>query len=73
MPEFQPVEQMTYSQAVAQLEEIVRMMQSDRADIDTLTAYTRRAAELLTHCRARLTATDKELQGILAQLQTPEK
>lgn len=73
MQEFQPVNQLSYSQAVAQLEDIVRMMQSDRVDIDSLTAFTRRAAELLSHCRSRLTATDKELQAILSQLQSTDK
>ncbi len=67
-PEFTPVESMTYNQAVAELEKIVAMMQSDNCDIDTLAAYTRRATLLLKTCRARLTATDRELRDILAEL-----
>lgn len=56
---------MTYTQAVAEIEEILRMMQADSLDIDLLAAYTRRATELLTECRRRLTDTDRELQSIL--------
>jgi len=67
--EFQPVESMTYNEAVSQLEQILRTMQSDQCDIDRLTAYTRRAAELLRSCRERLTATDAELKAILAELE----
>lgn len=64
-PKFTPVKDMTYSQAVAELESILRQMQSDALDIDMLASYTRRATELLTECRQRLTATDEELKTIL--------
>lgn len=66
---FTPVDKLTYNQAVAELDSIVRNMQSDNCDIDRLTAYTRRAAELLRECRRRLTATDEELRAILADLE----
>lgn len=64
-PKFTPVSDMTYTQAVAEIEEILRMMQSDTLDIDLLATYTRRATELLAECRRRLTDTDRELQTIL--------
>lgn len=64
-----PVKDMSYNDAVGQLENILRTMQSDKCDIDRLTAYTRRAIELLDECRRRLTATDEELQTILSTLQ----
>lgn len=67
-PEFVPVEQLTYNQAVSELDNILRMMQSDACDIDLLAVYTRRATVLLAECRNRLTATDRELQTILANL-----
>lgn len=65
VPKFNPVADMTYTQAVAEIEEILRMMQADSLDIDLLAAYTRRATELLSECRRRLTDTDRELQSIL--------
>ena len=52
-----------------ELDAILRKMQSDACDIDMLASYTRRATELLTECRTRLTATDRELEAILAGLQ----
>lgn len=67
LPQFTPVSEMSYSQAVTELEDIMRRMQSDALDIDLLAAYTRRATELLTECRRRLTATDEELRTILNQ------
>lgn len=60
---------MNYSEAVAELEAIVAKLRGDSCDVDSLTAMTRRAAELLEACRRRLTATDTELQAILQQLE----
>ncbi len=60
------IKEMSYNEAVAELEQILRSMQGDQCDIDRLTALTRRATELIAECRARLTATDEELRAILA-------
>lgn len=68
-PSFTPVKELSYAQAVAELEAILRKMQSDDTDIDHLATYTRRASELLTECRSRLTTTDAELRAILASLE----
>ncbi len=64
-PKFTPVADITYNHAVAELEEIIRKMQSAALDIDLLAPYTRRATELLAECRRRLTATDEELKSII--------
>jgi exodeoxyribonuclease VII small subunit len=64
-----PVKELTYNQAITELEGILRLMQSDECDIDKLTAMTRRATELITECRTRLVATDEELRSILADLE----
>lgn len=69
MLEFRPISELTYAQSVSELENILKMMQSDNCDIDRLAAYTRRAAELLKACRSRLTATEDELRDILASLE----
>lgn len=65
-PTFKAISEMTYTEAVSELEQIISTMQSDRCDIDLLSVYTRRATELLGECRRRLTATDEELRTILA-------
>ena len=66
---FKPVNELTYTEAVSELEAILQMMQGDKCDIDRLTDYTRRATELLTECRSRLTTTDEQLRSILSQLE----
>ena len=64
-----PVKDMTYREASAELDAILRTMQSEDCDIDKLSALTRRATELIAECRARLVATDEELRSILAGLE----
>ena len=63
------IKEMSYNEAVAELEQILRTMQGDQCDIDRLASLTRRATELIAECRARLTATDEELRAILADQQ----
>ncbi len=67
--QFTPVADLTFNQALSELETILRNMQSDNCDIDRLTSMTRRATELLSECKSRLTATDSELKKILADLE----
>lgn len=56
-----------YSEALAELERILAQLRADNSDIDTLAERTRRAATLLSECRARLTRTEEELNKILAE------
>lgn len=58
----------TYSEAIRELEGIVRKMQSDDCDIDNLAKYTARSLQLLKFCKERLQLTDSELKKLLAEL-----
>ena len=62
-----PVKELSYNQAVTELEKILRTMQSDECDIDKLASLTMRATELIAECRSRLTTTEEELRTNLAQ------
>lgn len=57
----------TYTEAANELEELVKKMQSPDCSIDELSDYTKRALALLKVCKTKLTATDTELQKILAE------
>lgn len=61
-------ENLTYQQAVTELDSILRTIQGADCDIDKLSQLTRRATVLLDTCRARLTATETELREILTSL-----
>lgn len=62
------MEEITYTQAVTELEELVKKMQDPQCSIDNLSQYTKRSKELLDICRKRLTATDEELKRILGEM-----
>ncbi len=55
-----------YEEAVAQLEEIVEMMENGEMSIDEMSRQLKRAQQLITLCKERLTRTDEEIKKILA-------
>ena len=61
--------EMTYTQAVTELEQLVQKMQDPQCSIDNLSEYTRRSKQLLDICRKKLTAADEQLKQILADIQ----
>ncbi len=61
--------EMTYTQAVTELEQLVQKMQDPQCSIDNLTGYTKRSKELLDICRKKLTEADEQLNQVLATIQ----
>lgn len=57
--------ELTYSQALQELEEILRSIESADTDIDTLSSKVTRATELIKFCRARLLKVESEVKEIL--------
>lgn len=62
-------QELTYTQAIQQLEEIVANLQNPECDIDLLRDYTQKAISLLQFCKTRLTQTDEELTKLLEELE----
>lgn len=58
-------EELTYTAAKKELEAIVRAIESGEMDVDLLTDKVKRASELISFCKEKLTKTEKELQKIL--------
>ena len=56
---------MKYEAAIKELETIVRQMENDQLDIDTLGEQLKRAQALIKFCRDKLTKTEAEIQKIL--------
>lgn len=56
---------MTYEEAIRQLDDIVRQIETGEMGIDQLTAQLKRAQELITFCRDVLYKTDEEVQKLL--------
>ena len=57
---------MKYEDSIKELESIVRRMENDELDIDTLATQLKRAPTLIKSCRDKLTKTDEEIKSILA-------
>lgn len=54
-------ETMKYEEAMAQLETIVRKMESNELDVDEIAAQLKTAQRLIKFCRDKLTKTEAEL------------
>ncbi len=55
----------SYEEAVSELEAILRHMEDDEPDIDSLGEQLKKAKELIKLCKDKLTKTDNEIKKIL--------
>lgn len=53
-----------YEEALAQLETIVRKMESNELDIDEIAVQLKTAQRLIAFCKDKLTKTEEEIQKI---------
>lgn len=59
-------EKMTYSQALAELEEILKVLErSEESNLDLISKQVKRASELMEFCRKQLHEIDEELRKIV--------
>lgn len=56
-----------YEEAVSQLEAIVRQLEHDELDIDQMGKQLKKAQQLITLCRDKLTKTEAEINAILSE------
>jgi len=54
-----------YEEAITQLEEIVKKMESGELDIDMMSTELKNAQQLIKLCKDKLTKTDEEIKKIL--------
>ena len=59
--------EMKYEEALAQLESIVRKMESNELNIDEIATQLKSAQQLIKFCKDKLTHTEQELQKIQAE------
>ena len=62
------MENMTYSQAIARLEEIMAAIQSGGMDIDKLAVTLKEASALVQFCRGKLYKVDEEVKAMLDEI-----
>lgn len=59
--------QLTYSEAIEEIELIITKIENQELDIDELSANVKRVAELLSFCKMKLKNTEDEVQKILKE------
>ena len=58
----------TYSEAVKQIEEILHQIENDELDVDELTKLVRSASDLIKYCKSKLFETEQEIEKILNEI-----
>ena len=56
---------LNYEEAVSQLEEIVKKMESGELDIDMMSTELKNAQQLIKLCKDKLTKTEEEIKKVL--------
>jgi exodeoxyribonuclease VII small subunit len=64
---------MTYTEAVAAIEEILQQIETGEMDIDELAEKVKQASELLKFCKGKLFQTEKEIEKILKEMETADE
>ena len=55
----------TYTEAVAEIEQILARLRGEQIDVDTLASEVKRATELIAQCKAQLTDVEKAVKESL--------
>jgi exodeoxyribonuclease VII small subunit len=60
----------SYTEAIKQIEEILKKIESEELDVDELSDKVKKAADLLKLCKMKLHETEEEIQKILDEMET---
>lgn len=55
---------MTYSEAIAEVEALIKKMEHPDNNLENLTSQVKRASELLNYCKAQLILTKNEVENL---------
>ncbi|NOU61348.1 exodeoxyribonuclease VII small subunit [Marinifilum caeruleilacunae] len=58
----------SYSEAIAEIEETIMLIENEELDVDDLSAKVKRVSELLVICKAKLNSTEQEVEKILKEI-----
>ena len=57
--------EMTYAEAMAEIEKILARFRNEEMDVDSLAAEVKRATELIASCKARLRKAEEKVNKVL--------
>ena len=58
----------SFSEAVTEIEDIIRQIESGELDIDKLSVEVKRASELIRQCQKKLKTTEEEINSIFKDM-----
>ena len=59
--------EISYNDAMAEIETILAALREENTDVDTLTAKVKRASELIELCKAKLRKTEDEIEKLFGE------
>jgi exodeoxyribonuclease VII small subunit len=59
---------LTYKEAVKEVEDTLEKLENEELDVDELTAKVKRVSQLLKYCKDKLAGTEKEIRGIMEDM-----
>jgi exodeoxyribonuclease VII small subunit len=66
-------EEISYADALAELESILSAIEEEQVDVDELAVKVKRSAELIRLCRGRIEAATIEVATIVSEMQPEEQ
>jgi exodeoxyribonuclease VII small subunit len=63
------IAELGYAEAIAELEEILEILDRDDVDVDQLSAHVQRAAELIELCRERIGSAKLRIEEVVGALE----
>lgn len=63
-----PKKEITYQQAITEIEEILSKIENEELDVDDLTVKVKRVASLIKTCKDKLHITEQEVNKILKEV-----
>ncbi|MFK7784174.1 MAG: exodeoxyribonuclease VII small subunit [Crocinitomicaceae bacterium] len=63
----------TYSDAFAELQQIVADIEDGEISVDELSEKVKRASELIAVCKKKLTSTEEDVNSILKELEAEDE
>jgi exodeoxyribonuclease VII small subunit len=65
-------EEITYGEALEELEEILAAIEEEQVDVDELAVKVKRSAELIRLCRSRIDAAAAEVETVVQEMDSGE-
>jgi len=64
--------QFLYTEAISEIEKIMYKLENEEIDLDQLSDQLKRASELITKCKDKLSSTEDEVSNIIKKINSTD-